>query len=166
MRKEIRTALDFLGEMYLPGYLTVCGQGDYVGRDKAFFVFNPVEPQVTLLSDKYVTPRGTHIMVSQASYCFFEYIVGQEMLNIEVDGLRNLGFDGRLKLVEFNQKFRKEIPISRGLQGRFDLKRLRVGTMPVVKMDFDFGGRAITGSLTAVIVSHPVPQTNVDIMRR
>ena len=160
---KTETAFEWLSQMYLPGYMTLDSE-DYDGRSACFKV-RPVEPQVTVLSDKYLTPRGTHIIVSQASYCLFEQLVSRGNLPLTVDELRGVGELGRLKLVEFNQKLRKELPLSGRLEGRFSVTRLRGGAMPVVKMDFDLGNRAITGNLTGVIAPHTVVQANSDILR-
>ncbi len=158
----METAIQFLERMYLPGYMTILSE-DYSG-DKAWFDFRPVEPQVTILSDRYLTPRGTHICLSQSSYCFFERLmIDRGYFN--PGKLHQLGFEGRLKLVEFNQRFRREVKLSDLLQGRLDLTKLRHDKIPILRMDFDLGNRAITGSLTGVIAPHSMPQTNSDILR-
>jgi len=159
----MNTSIQFLEAMYLPGYMTVLSE-DYSGN-KAQFDFRPVEPQVTVLSDNYLTPRGTHICLSQSSYCFFEYLMNNEGL-MDPEELRGIGFEGRLKLVEFNQRFRREVNLSDNLQGSLTLTKLRHGKIPVVKMDFELGNRAITGNLTGVIAQNPVPQANSDLLRK
>jgi len=148
--------------MYLPGYMTILNE-DY-SKGKAWFDFKPVEPQVTVLSDKYLTPRGTHICLSQSSYCFFEKLI-EDGGHFNPEELHQLGFDGRLKLVEFNQRFRKEVKLSEILQGRLELTKLRWGKMPLLKMDFDLGNKSITGNLVGVIAPNPIPQTNRDILK-
>jgi len=158
----MKTAKQFLEEMYLPGYMTILSEG--YGGNKAWFDFMPVEPQVTVLSDRYLSPRGTHICLSQSSYCFFERLmVDREFFDPEE--LQGIGREGRLKLVEFNQRFGREVPLSNNFQGRLVLTKLRHGKIPIVKMDFDLGNRSITGNLTGVIAPNPVTQTNTDIMR-
>jgi len=70
-----------------------------------------------------------------------------------------------LKIIELNQKYRKEVALDRDLQGRLDLTKSRWGKMPVFKVDFDLANRAITGNLTAVFAPKPMPQMNADILR-
>ncbi len=157
----MNTALQFLEQMYLPSYMTVSNT-DFSGN-RLYFDFEPVEPPVTVLSEKYLTPRGTHIVVSQSGYCVLEKEI--EKLGLDAKGLRDLTREGRLKLVEFNQRFRRELGLSETLQGRLTLTRLRAGKLPVIKLDFDLGERAVTGEMTGVIAPHSVPQTNADILR-
>ena len=162
MEDAMKSALQFLEEMYLPGFLSVLDL-DFSGNT-AWFNFMPVEPQVTILSDQYLTPRGTHISLSQSSYCFCEEIIRRKEY-MELAQIRNMGTTGRLKIVEFNQRFRAETKLNQILQGKLIISRFRWGKMPVVKMDFDLNEQAIAGDLTGVIAPHPVRQTNVDILR-
>ena len=153
----------FLNRYYLPSYVTVVNH-NHDGRN-SFFEFRPVEPPVTIFSDAYVTPRGTHIMVSQASFCVVDNLVRSGELPMSPEEYYELGLKGRFKLVEFNQRFRREIGLDDVLQGKLTVTGLRLGRLPFLKIDFDLGSKAISGSLTAMIAPHPVHQTNADIMR-
>ena len=153
----------FLNKIYLPGYVAVLSE-NHSGRD-SYFEFRPVEPPVTVFSDKYVTPRGTHILLSQASFCVVDNLVRSGELPMSSEEYYELGSEGRFKLVEFNQRFRREIRLDDVLQGKLTVTGLRLGRLPFLKIDFDLGSRAISGNLTAMLAPHPVPQTNVDIMR-
>jgi len=159
----METGKQFLEKMYLPGFMTVVND-DYEGNE-AWFDFHPVEPRVTVLSDIYLTPRGTHICLSQSSYLFAEQLLeNKEFFNPEE--LQKLGFEGRLKLVRFNQRFRREVALSDVLQGKLTLTKLRPGKMPLLEMNFELGSkRDITGNLTGVIAPYSMPQTNADIMQ-
>ena len=158
----METAIQFLERVYLPGYITILDQ-DFSGN-KARFDFRPIEPPVTVLSDRYLTPRGTHILLSQGAYCFSEKLMIDNDL-FDRETIERWGLAGRLKLVEFNQKFRKEINLSDTLQGRLTLTRLRPGKIPIVQFDFELGYRASTGNMTGLVSPKPTPQTNADILR-
>ncbi len=158
----MQTALQFLKKMYLPGFMSVINL-DF-SDNILYFDFMPVEPRVTVLSDKYLTPRGSHICLSQASYCLFERLIQQKEI-ADTQSVRNIAKQGRLKLVEFNQRFRIEIGLSKTLQGKLTITKLRPGRMPLIKIDFNLANRSITGNLTGVIAPHSVPQTNQDILR-
>jgi len=83
----------------------------------------------------------------------------------EIPTLRKTLLEGRVKMTELCQKFRREIGLSEPVPGRLDIRKFRTGKMPVVKFDFSFANGAITGNLMSVIVPNPVPQTNTDISR-
>ncbi|MDP3917347.1 MAG: hypothetical protein Q8Q42_03600 [Nanoarchaeota archaeon] len=154
----------FLESIYLPGYMTVLN-ADYSGN-VGLFKFKPAEPPVTILSDRYLTPRGTHISLSQGGICFVEQMIHEDKLDdLTIEELRGTTREGRLKLVEFNQRFRREVGLSDSLQGKMILTKHRSGKIPVVRFDFDLGNRSVIGDFTAVIAPHPVPQTNTDILR-
>lgn len=167
MDNDNRTAIEFLrDEVYLPEFMTVDNL-EY-GENAALFRFNPKEPVVTRnpSSFPYVTPRGTHIMLSQGGYVFIENTIGEynEELDLDMLRLREIFLSGRVKIVELNQRFRRELKLA-PLEARLTITRLRLGSIPIVKFDFDFGNRGITGDMIALIARHPVPQTNTDIMR-
>lgn len=156
------SAIQFLKKMYLPGYMTICAQ-DY-DNNKARFDFKPVEPQVTVLSDRYLTPRGSHILLSQGLYCFSEIILCRTG-EYDEDTLQKIGFEGRLKIVRLDQRFRREIPLDNNVEGRLDLTNSRLGKMPILKFIFNLGSGSITGSIVGVIAPRPMPQTNSSILR-
>ncbi|MBU2576417.1 MAG: hypothetical protein KKF50_01725 [Nanoarchaeota archaeon] len=162
--KKTETAIDVLGRMYLSEFLTLGRDGDY-GRNEAVFNFNPNEPPVALYQLGYLTPRGLHICLSQAAYCFYEHLVRKERLPFDIDIARDLYFDMRLRITELNQKFRREMPL-RHFQGKLSLDRMRIGKeISLAKISFDMSNRAITGDLTTVISPYSVPPTNADILR-
>ena len=135
------SAIEFLTKMYLPGYMVI--QNQNYGCDKqAWFDFNPIESQVTVLSDKYLTPRGTHIFLSQSVYCFAEQLI-TSLDYYNSQDLQQLGFDGRLKMVEINEKFRKEIELSNIIQGKLILTKIRMGKLPILKFNFDIGEKEL-----------------------
>ncbi len=159
----MESTIDFLKGLYLPSYMTIKKQ-DYAGRI-GFFEIAPKEPPVTILSSRYLTPRGSHIILSQAGVCLVEHLAAEGELDIDLESFRKLTYDGRLKLVELNQRFKRELPVDRQLQAKVALTRFKPGRIPLVQMDFDIGGRAFIGNLTCVIAPKPVPQKNIDILR-
>ena len=84
---------------------------------------------------------------------------------MSVEEYRNLTAEGRLKIIELNQKYRREVGLDRNLQGKLDLTKIRWGKMPMIKMNFDLANRAITGNLVGILASKSVPQTNADIWK-
>ena len=52
------------------------------------------------------------------------------------------------------------------LHGRFDVRRLRLGRMPVLQLDFSFANKAITGNMTSVVAPRPVRPMNWDVVRK
>ncbi len=157
-------SLEFMKtRMYLPGYMSVKTL-DYRG-DHLDFSFVPVEPQVTILSSQYLTPRGMHICISQAVYAFAEELAERGRLGLDVKELRDVYLKGRLKLVEMLHRMRRELETTSTLPGRLNLTKFRQGSMPVIKMDFDIGDNALCGYLVGVIAPRKVSQTNKDILR-
>ncbi|GEM_PF-2365258 len=164
MKEEKRTALDVLGEMYLPEFVALRDDGDYSGKS-VVFNFNPNEPRVVSHPLNYLTPRGLHLCLSQASYCFYEHLVMNEKMSFDLNTARDIYFQMRLRITELNQKFRKEMRLS-SFQGKLNLDRLRVGDrFSLARFSFDMGNRAIVGDLTTMIAPHSVPQTNIDTLR-
>jgi len=164
--QKIKSVPEFLAEeVYMPGYMAL-SKVDY-GIDWVTFDFRVKEPPVVRKGIiDYFTPRGLHICVSQAGYALVEHMVEEEQIEgFEVPTLREILLEGRVKITELYQKFRKEIETSKPIHGRLDIKRFRSGRMPVLKLDFSFANDAITGNLISVIAPKPVPQTNKDILR-
>ena len=159
----MKTRLEFLGKIYLPGYMGILSE-DYNKRS-AVFDFNPTEPPVTILSTKYLTPRGAHIFISQAGLCLLENIFETEKFDMSTEEYRALTMEGRMKIVELNQKYRKELSLDKNLQGKLSLTKIRWGKAPIVKIDFDIANRGITGNFVAIITPKPMPQLNAKIMR-
>lgn len=138
---------------------------DYDNRS-GVFGFKPIEPQVTILSTKYLTPRGAHIFISQAGLCLLESIFEKEGFDMSTEEYRELTMDGRMKIVELNQKYRRELTLDKNLQGKLNLTKIRWGKAPIVKVDFDIANRAITGNFVAIVAPKSTPQMNADIIRR
>jgi len=191
--EPIKSTTEFLAEeVYLPGYMALAN-ADY-DRRSAIFDFDVKEPPVARGDIvNYITPRGLHICISQGSYALVEHMVREgEFGEWDIGSLRGAALDGRLKIAELNQRFRKEIEIAylrdtllegrikitelyqrfgrevklgKPVQGRFDVKRFRLGKLPVLKLEFRFANDAVTGNMVSVIAPKPVPQTNRDIMR-
>ncbi|MBU0957211.1 MAG: hypothetical protein KKF56_00195 [Nanoarchaeota archaeon] len=159
----METRFDFFKGIYLPEYFGLLTE-DYDGRT-GVFDFKPIEPQVSIFSERYLTPRGAHIFISQAGFCLVEHVLETEEFPMSVEEYRELSIQGRMKIIELNQRYRREVGTNSNLQGRMDLTKVRGGTMPMIKIDFDLAGRAITGSLTGVLAPKPVPQMNADIVR-
>lgn len=163
-KNERTDILEFLeNRIYLPGYMGI-RSCDYSGRS-GVFDFTPTEPPVTKVHLDYLTPRGIHIFLSQAGICLTEQLLQEEGFDIGIEEYRILTMDGRMKIVELNQKYRKELKVDGNLQGKLNLTRIRQGKIPVVKLDFDIGNRAVTGNLVCVLASNSVPQANYDILR-
>ena len=158
----MKTAIDTLKGMYLPGYVTIQSE-DYDGKGATFDI-KPVEIPVSRNPLKYLTPRGVHIIVSQGSYCFVENLAKEGKLDFDEEELKRVYFDFRLRLVEFNQRFRKELRLEDKLQGKMMLSKLRLGRIPILKMDFDLGNKAVSGNIIGMISPEPFA-TNVEIVR-
>ena len=162
----MKTTFDFLAdEVYLPGYMALSNP-DY-GKNWATFDFNVKEPPVARGNIvHYFTPRGLHICVSQAGMALVENMVKEGLVeDISIPEFRNTVLEGRLKITELYQKFRKEVGLSKPLPGRIDVVRFRQGRIPVLKLNFDFGNRAVNGNLVSVIAPKPTHQLNADLMR-
>jgi hypothetical protein len=163
---EQKHTFEFLAEkVYLPGYMLLRKE-DY-DRKGATFEFEVKEPPVARSSIvNYLTPRGLHICLSQGSYALVENMAREGMLeDYDVSSLRENLLSGRGRITELYQKFRKEVGLSKPIQGRFDIYKLRLGKMPILKLDFSFANNAISGNLVSVIAPKPVPQTNQDLIR-
>ena len=161
-----KTAFEFLAdEVYLPGYMLLANE-DY-DKKGATFNFNVREPPVTRGDIvPYFTPRGLHICVSQAGYALVENMLRDGLLEgFELQNLRETLLEGRVKITELYQKFRKEIGLFKPIQGRFDIEAFRAGRLPILKLNFGFENNSIEGFLTSVIAPKPVPQMNSDIIR-
>jgi len=152
-------------KVYLPEYMTLF-KADY-DKNGGTFEFNLKEPKVTRGSFvNYFTPRGLHICVSQAGYALIENLAKEGQLeDMDIQTLRNVLLQGRVKIIELYQKFRKEIGLSKPIQGRFDISRLRLGRTPVLKLEFDFGNRAVNGNLVSIIAKRPTVQLNQYALR-
>ena len=139
---------------------------DY-GKNWATFDFNVKEPPVARGNIvHYFTPRGLHICVSQVGMALVENMVKEGLVeDISIPEFRNTVLEGRLKITELYQKFRKEVGLSKPLPGRIDVARFRQGRIPVLKLNFDFGNRAVNGNLVSVIAPKPTHQLNADLMR-
>ncbi len=164
-QEKLPSTFEFLKkQIYLPRYMTLVS-ATYGAKD-AEFKFNLREPKVTRGIVNYFTPRGIHICISQAAYALAEHLVNRgELGNLDILNLRTIALEGRLKIIELYQKFRKEIELPDSIPGRIDLTRLRLGKAPVFKFDFEFGARAVTGNLVSIIAPKPMPQLNQDILR-
>ena len=157
------TRFEFLRELYLPGFMGLQTE-DYRKRE-ATFDFLPIEPQVTAIQLGYVTPRGTHIFVSQAGLCLVEQTIITEGFDMSPEEFRKLTMGGMMKITELNGKYRKELRNDEILQGRMKITRIRWGSTPVVRMDYGIGNGAARGNMEAILASEPVPQMNADILR-
>ncbi|MEI6731697.1 MAG: hypothetical protein WCK90_03370 [archaeon] len=157
----MKPMFDFLKEMYFPGYMGLLTE-KYDSRS-GVFDFKPIEPPV-FRHAPYLTPRGAHIFISQAGYCLVENVLAQGGFDMTAEEFRELSTDGRMKIVELNQRYRRELPLDRDLKGRMELTNVRWGKLPIVKIDFNIGERAITGSLVGVLAPRPMPQMNADIL--
>ncbi len=160
----METRFQFLKGVYLPGYMGLRTE-KYDGRT-GIFDFSPTEPPVAAIPVRYLTPRGAHIFISQAGLCLIEDVIETEGFDMDVGDYRELTLDGRMKIVELNSKYRREVGTEEDLEGRMDLTNIRWGRMPMIKMDFDLADGAITGNLVGVLAPKPMPQMNADIIRR
>ncbi len=149
--------------MYLPRYMSVMAVESR--KESMTFDFVPVEPQVTVLSSQYMTPRGAHVCVSQAVYAFAEEIAPR-LFGIDVKKLREVYLGGRLRLRKILFDHKKELETDGTFPGRLDLIRFRPGRIPYIEMNYDLGDGALVGFITGVIAPQTVPQTNQDILRR
>jgi len=158
----METRFQFIESLYYPGYMGLLTE-DYDERSSVFD-FKPTEPKV-FRPLEYFTPRGAHIFISQAGMCLVENVLIKEGFDMDIKEYRELTAEGRLKIIELNQKYRREVGIDKSLQGKLDLTKIRWGKMPMVKIDFDIANHSITGSLIGVLAPKPMTQTNADIWR-
>jgi len=166
MKTDTRTTQNFLAEeVYMPGYMAL-RQEDYDTRG-ATFTFQVTEPPVARENVvHYFTPRGVHICISQAGYALVENLSRQGKTgDLSVDDLRKIFLEGRIRIIELFQRFDRELKVNKPIQGRIDLHRMRLGKLPMVKLDFAFENGAVYGDYTSVIAPTAQPQTNADIMR-
>jgi hypothetical protein len=163
---EKNTVSEFLSnEVYLPGYM-VLRKEDY-DKNGGTFLFDVKEPLVTR-GDlvHYFTPRGLHMCISQAGYALVENMVNEGMLEgYEIDSLRKMMLESRVKITEIYQKFKREIELDKPIQGRFDISKLRLGKMPILRLNFGFENSAVFGYFTSLIAPKPMPQLNQDLLR-
>ena len=166
-QERMPNTFEFLEQqVYLPGYMTLVS-ADY-SSNGGEFKFNVKEPRVARgdFSFNYFTPRGLHICISQAGYALAEYLASKrELGDLDIPHLRAILLEGRVQITELFQKFRKELELSEPIPGRIDITRLRLGKMPVLKFDFEFENRAVTGNLVSIIAPKPMSQLNQDILR-
>ncbi len=163
LNAKMETRFQFLNRLYLPGYMGL--RTEAYDKRSGIFDFTPTEPPVTVLSSKYMTPRGAHIFISQAGLCLVEHVLVNESFPMDTQEYRSLTMDGRIKIVELTQRFRREISLDTDLQGRVELTNIRWGRLPMIMMDFDLANQAISGSLVGVLAPRPMSQTNSDILR-
>src|SRR3989344_1220847 len=159
------TTFQFLtNRVYLPGYMTLAS-ADY-GFNEGSFRFNLAEPSVTRGSlVRYMTPRGLHICLSQAGYALAENMANEGILGeTTASGLRETFLESRLRITEFLQRFRREIPLGAPVDGRVSVSKVRLGIIPVLMLNFELGKKAVSGSLTSVIAPKPVHQLNQDLL--
>jgi len=164
-QEKISNTFEFLEhQIFLPGYMTLASA--IYDNNGAKFKFNLKEPKVTRGIVNYFTPRGLHICVSQGAYALVEYLASKgEFGNLDILNLREIALEGRLKITELFQKFRREVGLSEPIPGRIDITRLRLGKTPVLKVNFEFGAKAVTGNLVSIIAPKPMPQLNQNILR-
>tara|TARA_Y100000310_G_scaffold213611_1_gene214562 strand:+ start:5584 stop:6069 length:486 start_codon:yes stop_codon:yes gene_type:complete len=160
----METRFQFLESVYLPGYMGLRTE-DYNGRT-GIFDFKPTEPPVVAITLNYLTPMGAHIFLSQAGLCLIENTIKTEGFDMGIEDYRQLTKEGRMKIVELNQKYRREVETNKNLQGRMNLTKMRWGKMPMIKIDFDLANHAITGNMVGVLAPKPMPQMNADIIRK
>jgi hypothetical protein len=158
----METRFQYLKRLYYPGYMGLLTE-DYSKRS-GVFGFMATEPPVFRAAD-YLNPRGAHIFISQGGICLVENVLVEEGFDMSVEDYRKLTAEGRLKIIELNQRFRREIGIGGNLVGRLDITGIRWGRMPMVKINFDIQNSSITGNLIGVLAPRPVNQTNSDIWR-
>ncbi len=158
----METRFQFLEGLYFPGYMGLLTE-DY-DKGSGVFDFKPVEPPVCRVVD-YLTPRGAHIFISQAGLCLVEQVLVEGNYDMSPENFRELTMESRMKIVELNQRYRREVSLGRNLQGRLDLTRIRWGKLPMIGIDFDIANGAIKGNLIGVLAPRPMPQMNADILR-
>ncbi|MCD4666877.1 hypothetical protein K8R47_03640 [archaeon] len=159
----MESIFQFLKKLYLPGYMGLLTEN--YNQKSAVFDFAPTEPPVTILSTEYFTPRGAHIFISQAGFCLMEHILKTEKFDMNIEDYRDLTMQGRMKIIELNQRYRKELKLDDYLQGKLNLTKIRWGKRPLVKIDFDISNRSITGNLTCILAPEPIIPINADICR-
>ncbi|MDA3836331.1 MAG: hypothetical protein PF542_01800 [Nanoarchaeota archaeon] len=160
----MKDALNFLKEdVYLPGYTTI--ENFKYDKNRGLFEFNPVEFLVSPIEKiDYLTPRGLHLCLSQASYALGEEILNKE-LGGDVSEVRKSLLEGRVKIIELNQKLRKEIKTGEPLFGEVTLRASRRGKTPIYSWEFDFGDKSIYGNMVTIIAQDQMIQTNASLSR-
>lgn len=165
-QEEKETTFQFLANrVYRPGYMTLASAN--YGFNEGIFRFNLAEPPVTRGSlIRYMTPRGLHICLSQAGYALAENMANEGRLGeTTASGLRETFLESRLRITEFLQRFRREIPLGTSVDGRVSVSKIRLGMIPVLKLNFELGNKAVSGSLTSVIAPKPTHQLNQALLR-
>jgi len=161
---KMKSALEFLEkEVYLQGYMTI--EKFEFFNHTGFFQFKPIEFLVSHLeSIDYLTPRGLHLCLSQSTYVLGEELSKKNSEQNQII-LRNALLEGRVKIIELNQRFRKEIKTKQILEGELNLTNSREGRIPLYTWNFNFGNKSIYGNMITVIAPKPTPQTNKDLTR-
>jgi hypothetical protein len=137
------------------------------GNNWATFDFQVKEPPIVRgnILD-YLTPRGLHICISQAGYAMVERMANEGLLEgLAVDSLRKILLEGRVKITELHEMFRREIGLLKPIPGKIELTRSRGGAVHIKRFTYDFGNKAFHGNWTSLIASQPTHQTNADLMR-
>ena len=147
-----------LERMYLPNYITILS-ADY-DRKSVLFKIKPMDFSVSNHPVDYLTPRGTHLIISQGAYCFIEHLVKEGKIDLTLPELRELYFDLRLQITRFSVDMRRGISLDRILQGKLTLTKLRNGKLPFIMMDFDLGNKSFSGDIKGVITPTSMPPTN------
>lgn len=154
--------IEFLREkVYLPEFMTLTSI-DY-DKKEWVFNFNPNEPVVARrhIQPHYVTPRGIDLCIVQAGYSIAENLVNENLLgDLNLETLRQTLLEGRIRIIDIYEKFRKELNLREPIQGRFNISRLRLGKNPILKLDFGFANNTIRGFFTSIITENPNPQLN------
>ena len=153
--------------VYLPGYMSL--RGEEYSKNRGTFGFDFREPPVARGSIiHYVTPRGLHIAISQAGYALAENLAKEGLIGeYSSQVLRSILLQGRVKIIELDQRFRREIELGREVQGRFEIRRSRLSRrIPLLlEMFFEFDNRAVTGRVVSVIAPKPVTSLNKEVTR-
>jgi len=83
----MQSRFQFLEGVYLPRYMGL--QTEDYDKRSAFLGFTPTEPPVTILSTKYLTPRGAYIFISQGGFCLIEEMLTEEGFDMVLKNIEN-----------------------------------------------------------------------------
>lgn len=158
----MKTGLDIVREMYSSEFMTLTSE-DY-DKESSVFGFIPKEPPVTKQPIDYLTPRGTHLFISQGAYCLVENLIREGKIEFTANELRDLYFKLRLQLTDFGVKMRRPISLDKLVQGKLSLKKFRPGKLPVIVINYDIGNKSFRGTTLGTISSYPTA-TNTGALR-
>lgn len=148
-------------EIYLPEYV-VLREADF-DKKGGTFAFIAKEPLIARSTSQpnYLTLKGLPLCLSQAAYAIGENLVKEGLLgDLEIMNLRKILSEGRIRIPEVYERFRRQVKLGKPIQGRFDIAHLRLGKKTLLKLNYDFENNSIEGNFISIITNTPNPPMN------